>query len=462
MACVIAPSSSPTEPAAPSDLSGSAAPVAEPVLALARQAAQEEAGSAERVGDFLSVQVEDEVASTLSFAALDPGYRGWSWSVTVAQVGEDTPTVSEVLLLPGAQALVPPPWLPWSQRISGQDVGPGDLLPPPPDDERLVPGYLESDDPAVEDVALEVGLGRPRVLGFLGRLDAAERWHAGEFGPETPMAEQAPANCISCGFYVPLAGALGTALGACANEYSPADGRVVDAAFGCGAHSETEIDMPMMSAAADIVLDDGVLDVFPRGGRPAGGSDPAEPTGIVETVEGVGVSDPGDAVSTVEVVDESVAVVAGEAAGDMTGDAESEPQEGVAEVPATVAAVEEQPGAEVPDEVDAAGGDDPAAPSETGPAEMVDSFGVDDAVPNDAVEDMLQAPEPPEPAESADDEAAPDALFAVEPAEPLESADEEPTLDSVGPDGVEIAGSASSEAEVAGDAGDGTAHDDSH
>ena len=47
--------------------------------------------------------------------------------------------------------------------------------------------------------------------------------------PDDVVAQQAQANCVTCGFYVPLAGLLGMALGACTNEYSPADGRVVDA-----------------------------------------------------------------------------------------------------------------------------------------------------------------------------------------------------------------------------------------
>ena len=39
------------------------------------------------------------------------------------------------------------------------------------------------------------------------------------------------------------------AFGACTNEFSPADGRVVDAEYGCGAHSETVIDAPLISAS---------------------------------------------------------------------------------------------------------------------------------------------------------------------------------------------------------------------
>jgi len=59
-------------------------------------------------------------------------------------------------------------------------------------------------------------------------------------------------------------GLLGMALGACTNEYSPADGRVVDAEYGCGAHSETVIDAPLISASTDTVVDEFTLEVHAR------------------------------------------------------------------------------------------------------------------------------------------------------------------------------------------------------
>jgi hypothetical protein len=43
---------------------------------------------------------------------------------------------------------------------------------------------------------------------------------------------------VSCGFLMPIRGVAGQAFGACANEMSPADGRIVALEFGCGAHSE--------------------------------------------------------------------------------------------------------------------------------------------------------------------------------------------------------------------------------
>ena len=47
----------------------------------------------------------------------------------------------------------------------------------------------------------------------------------------------APHPCSSCGFFVTIKGTLGAGFGVCANEMSPADGKVVSVGFGCGAHS---------------------------------------------------------------------------------------------------------------------------------------------------------------------------------------------------------------------------------
>lgn len=251
------------------------------VVDLARAAAVTEAGDQESIGEHLDTLAEDAVARTVRFAALAVGYRGWQWSVTLAVLPDADPTVSEVVLLPGPDALIAPVWLPWDQRLRPGDLGPSDLLPAAEDDVRLVPGYVQSDDPAIEQLATEVGLGRERVLSREGRDDAAERWHDGPFGPTSPTAKAAPALCGTCGFFAPLAGSLGGAFGVCANEYSPADARVVDVAFGCGAHSEVPPPPPAV-VIGETALDEVTLDVYPRPSAEeraaAGGVDP-EPAG---------------------------------------------------------------------------------------------------------------------------------------------------------------------------------------
>jgi hypothetical protein len=236
-----------------------AAAVEEAAAELGRQAA---AGA---VGEHLESVAEATDAVTHHFAAVQGGYRGWRWSVTLATAGDDAPvTVSEVVLLPGPDALVAPTWVPWHERVRPGDLGVGDLLPAPDGDPRLVPGYVASDDPAVEEVAVEVGLGRRTVLSRYGREQAARRWHDGPHGPTADMARAAPAQCGTCGFFLPLAGSLRAAFGVCGNEYGPADGTVVEVGFGCGAHSDVQPESVSPVAVAELVYDDGV-DLEPVG-----------------------------------------------------------------------------------------------------------------------------------------------------------------------------------------------------
>ncbi|MFB9908873.1 DUF3027 domain-containing protein [Allokutzneria oryzae] len=246
-------------------------------LELARSAAIEEAGG--DIGQHVGVEAEDDVTATHLFEAAHPGYGGWRWAVTVAVAGPGEPvTVSEVVLLPGPSSLVAPEWVPWSQRVRAGDLGPGDLLPTDPEDPRLAPGYLLSDDPGEQEVAYEIGLGRPRVLSREGRLDAAERWHHSDFGPRSDMAKAAPGNCGNCGFFLQIAGSLRAAFGVCANELAPADGRVVHVEYGCGAHSEAEVDTSSIVPISEVVYDDAVLEIdhTPRGGSQPSTEAPAD------------------------------------------------------------------------------------------------------------------------------------------------------------------------------------------
>jgi Protein of unknown function (DUF3027) len=215
---------------------------------LARDAIVAIVGAAQ-VGDHLGVQAEGERIVTHLFDCADPAYTGWRWAATVVRAPRSKMvTVSETVLLPGPGSLLAPDWVPWLDRLRPGDLGVGDLLPAPPDDERLVPLVtLEGDDAVTDwfddgDGPGEPGElpapGRSRVLSATGREGASERWYDSEHGPRSPLAHAAPAHCVSCGFFVPLSGELGQLFGACANAYAPDDGRVVSADHGCGAHSE--------------------------------------------------------------------------------------------------------------------------------------------------------------------------------------------------------------------------------
>ena len=235
---------------------------------LARDALVAVAGAAQ-VGAHLGVQADGERIVTHLFQSADPAYAGWRWAVSVVRAPRSkVVTVSETVLLPGPGALLAPDWVPWHDRLRPGDLGVGDLLPAPPDDERLVPLVALEGDDAVTDWfggdadegdgdRAEPGElpspGRSRVLSAIGREEASERWHDSEHGPRSPIAHAAPAHCASCGFYVSLSGELGRLFGACANAYAPDDGRVVSADHGCGAHSEAMADAVTARIVAPVI-----------------------------------------------------------------------------------------------------------------------------------------------------------------------------------------------------------------
>jgi hypothetical protein len=239
---------------------------------LARRAAAETAGAAS-VGEHLGFEAEADRVVTHLFRCLDPAYRGWQWAVTVARAARaKNVTVSESLLLPGPDAVLAPEWIPWRERLRPGDLGVGDILPAPPDDERLVPAVTLDGDDGMADPGEAVSLAaeiagpagdplsqvdlyplRARVLSAVGRDEAALRWYTGENGPRSPLAHAAPGRCCGCGFFVRLGGPLGLLFGICANTYAPDDGRVVSADHGCGAHSEALLPAGSGQAAQPVI-----------------------------------------------------------------------------------------------------------------------------------------------------------------------------------------------------------------
>ena len=212
---------------------------------LARAAALEDAQNPAVVGELISIDFnEEERVATYLFTSALPGYVGWNWAVTTIRVDDQSETtICDVVLLPGEGSLLAPEWVPYKNRIQPGDVGVGDIIPTSADDERLVPGFNSLPDDEDLDAAhlFEFGLGRARVLSIVGRDSASKRWHEGDRGPNTPMAQYAPKPCHSCGFFIPISGSLRKAFGVCANALAPDDARVVSVDHGCGAHSEAMV-----------------------------------------------------------------------------------------------------------------------------------------------------------------------------------------------------------------------------
>lgn len=229
---------------------------------LARGAAEEiaEAGT---VGEHLGMTMDEERLGTHYFACTAKAYPGWRWAVTVARVPRGkVATICETNLVPGDGALLAPAWVPYADRLAPGDLGAGDVLPYKEDDPLLEPGFEATGDEDVDEMAeFELGLGRPRVLSAEGREAAAQRWYDGDNGPRSEVAEKAPAPCSTCGYFLPMAGALRSFFGVCANAWSPSDGRVVSLDHGCGAHSEVDAPAPeSLVEAGDPLVDELAFD----------------------------------------------------------------------------------------------------------------------------------------------------------------------------------------------------------
>lgn len=309
----------------------------------ARAAAAEMAGEA-AVGEHEGVVPEGDRVVTHFFTCLLPGYRGWRWAVTTSRVPRArVATISEVVLLPGAGALLPPPWVPWSDRVAPGDLGPHDQLPYRADDPYLEAGYApvdragdavevavgsaelptddagrpaaapvdgDADDEADRLAVWELGLGRRRVLSREGREAAAARWYTGEHGPQADSAQHAPAPCASCGYFLPMAGAMRRLFGVCANAWSPDDGKVVSLDHGCGAHSETDVEHPEPEPLPSLILDETGAEAVVVPPRPVG--EPVEPAAepVAEPVaEGATADEAGPDTSGDPVAEQPEAVV---------------------------------------------------------------------------------------------------------------------------------------------------------
>jgi hypothetical protein len=300
----------------------------------ARAAAVEVAGA--EVGEYLGHEAEDERAVTHRFACKNPAYRGWHWAVTVVRAARaKNVTVAETVLLPGDEAVLAPPWVPWEERLRPGDLGPGDILPPPENDDRVMPGWAAPPTPPFDPeasqeewwVAAEAGLARPRVMSPLGRADTIDRWYSGERGPDAPIATGAPLCCATCGFGLPMAGSIGRLFAVCANEYAPDDGHVVSLDHGCGAHSEVVAVPAALADRPEPVLDEIRFDVI------AADADPE-------------FSAPGSPVADADVQDEGIPADEGDATPDVATPVDEAAEDEVAEIAAPVEAVDAASAAE--------------------------------------------------------------------------------------------------------------------
>lgn len=152
---------------------------------IARAVAMDVADEPEQVGDVVNaIELGDNVTD-FRLAADVRGYEGWQWSVTLyhdAEVG--TWTVNESSLVPTDDALVPPAWVPWKDRLEPTDLAPTDSIGTDPDDPRLEGGFRKT-EPVAGATAGEDGMSAETAEQAEKSAETAEQAE-----PAEPVAEK--------------------------------------------------------------------------------------------------------------------------------------------------------------------------------------------------------------------------------------------------------------------------------
>jgi len=118
-------------------------------------AALREITPASTIGPAAGYLPEEDGSVSLRFENRLAGYPGWYWTVTVARVGDEEPTVLEVELLPGDGALLAPEWVPWAERLAEYRAHQIELAEAAAADGDETPDADEGDEDALDDDVLD-------------------------------------------------------------------------------------------------------------------------------------------------------------------------------------------------------------------------------------------------------------------------------------------------------------------
>ncbi|KFJ06533.1 DUF3027 domain-containing protein [Bifidobacterium tsurumiense] len=129
---------------------------------LAREVALNAADNIAEVGDYVQTIPLEDGMSDFRFVSLKRGYEGWQWSVTLYHdVEADMWTVNESSLIPTDQALQPPAWIPWKDRLLPSDLSVTDSIGTSEDDDRLEQGFRKTEPKLKGQVDGEAADGEP-------------------------------------------------------------------------------------------------------------------------------------------------------------------------------------------------------------------------------------------------------------------------------------------------------------
>lgn len=86
------------------------------------RAAIEGIAPAEQIGAHLAAKSEGDRLVTHLFESRLPGYGGWQWyAVLTRNSRSKVVTVNELGLLPSADSILAPEWVPWAERVRPED-----------------------------------------------------------------------------------------------------------------------------------------------------------------------------------------------------------------------------------------------------------------------------------------------------------------------------------------------------
>jgi len=74
--------------------------------------------SADTIGAEAGQKDEGDGVVSVYFENLMTGYPGWHWTVSIASLEGEAPSVLETELMPADGALLAPDWVPWSDRLA--------------------------------------------------------------------------------------------------------------------------------------------------------------------------------------------------------------------------------------------------------------------------------------------------------------------------------------------------------
>ena len=120
------------------------------------------------VGDLIDSTAAEEGVLALNFVSTLSGYPGWHWSVSVAQLPGEAPTVLEAELMPGEGALLSPDWVPWVDRLEDYHVAQAALAAQA--GEALLDDDLDDDDLDDDDLDDDLGDDPDDGIDFEGAL----------------------------------------------------------------------------------------------------------------------------------------------------------------------------------------------------------------------------------------------------------------------------------------------------